>query len=324
MKRKVTSHDVAKTAGVSQSTVSKAFTKNGRISDETKQHILNVASELGYHPNAFARNLSQQKSNIVGIMMGKVDNQFYPHVLEVFSKKLRELGKQIMFIHTDDEDSIEENLLLALQYNVEAMIMTSVSLSTSMTKTFQNANVPVILFNRYSQDDSVHKVVCDNFAGGQLAAKTLLELGKERLAFVGGNPNTSTNQDRKQGFVQYLDKHAKTLELALESNISYEWGKQAAQIMLSQKVKPDGIFCNSDTIALGVIDGAKAAKLSIPDDVAIIGFDDIHAASWDAYQLTTLRQPVEAMINKTLDILIREESPALHKLEIELIRRSSA
>lgn len=321
--KKVTSHDVAKAAGVSQSAVSRAFTPKGKIAQETRKRIMAAATELGYHPNAFARSLVQQKSNIVGIVMGRVDNHFYPYVLELFAAKLREQGKQIMFFNGDDDAAVEENLLLALQYKVQAMIMTSVSLSSGMAKTFKDAGVPVILFNRYTQDSSVHAVICDNLAGGELAAKTLINAKKNRFAFIGGKANTSTNQDRKQGFVQYLEKHGKSLSIALENDFSYNWGKQAAKIIFSEKDSPDALFCASDLIAMGAIDSARAAERQIPEDLAIIGFDDIPAASWDAYKLTSIRQPVETMIDKTLSLLEDDSDTQVFKFSAELIERST-
>lgn len=315
--KKVTSHDVARAAGVSQSAVSRAFTPDGKIAAKTRQKILSVARQLGYHPNAFARSLVQQKTNIVGVLMGSIDNQFYPTVLETLTARLQASGRQVMLFSVGADENVEDTLLRALQYQIEAMVMTSVKLSSTVAKTFSEAGVPVILFNRYVDETGTFAVICDNASGGQMAANALIDSGCKHLAFVGGTPNSSTNQDRKEGFIKQLSKRGVRLRYKLEGeSYSYAWGQRAADALLANEPVPDGIFCSSDTIAFGLIDALRTRyKLRVPDDVCVIGFDDVPSASWDAYALSTLRQPSGEMVDAVLNVLENPGS-ALAKLEL--------
>ena len=314
-KSRLTSHDVAKEAGVSQSVVSRAFTPGSKIASSTRKHVLAIAHKLGYHPNAFARGLVKQSTSIIGILMARVDNHFYPQVLEQFSSALTQAGKHVMFFNTSEDDDVEAALLTALQYQVEAMVITSISLSSQMAQIFADAGVPVVLFNRYVKANNVFAVVCDNYAGGREAAKLLLDGGHKRFAYVGGQADSSTNQDRKKGFEERLEKSAKALAFTLEGSYSYEWGRAAATELLTRPKPPDAIFCGSDMIAMGLMDEARYAfGLSIPDELAIIGFDDIPAASWQTYQLTTIRQPVDELVAKTLGVLTHDTKQTAKQL----------
>lgn len=325
--RKVTSHDVAKAAGVSQSAVSRAFTPGGKIAAKTRKKILSVARQLGYHPNAFARGLVQQKTNIVGVLMGSIDNQFYPKVLETLTARLQTEGRQVMLFSVGPEENIEDTLLRALQYQIEAMVMTSITLSSTVAKTFSEAGVPVILFNRYVDAPGTFAVICDNVSGGRLAADALIDGGCERLAFVGGAPNSSTNQDRKRGFAERLAERGQELSFDLDNEAySYVWGQRAADSLFSSTAVPDGVFCSSDTIAFGLMDALRQRfNKRIPEDVSVIGFDDVPTAGWDAYALSTVHQPTDVMVDAVLEILDKPTAAPSHRhLPVRFVQRGSS
>jgi len=300
----VTSHDVARAAGVSQSVVSRAFSPNGKIAPATRQRVLSAARNLGYHPNAFARSLVQQRTRIVGVLVARLDNHLYPRVLEELTARLWEAGRQVMYFNIDDGGDLEGVLRTALQYRVEAMVIASITLSSHMAEVFYEAGVPVVLFNRRLDDPNVHAVSCDNTGGGQLVADTLLDAGHERFAFVGGHPDTSTNQDRKGGFIAGLRARGAALSYALEKDYSYDWGRSAARHLFAQAEPPDALFCAGDLVALGALDALRVdLGLRVPEDAAVIGFDDVQAASWGGYELSTVRQPIGEMIAQTLAIV---------------------
>lgn len=307
----ITSHDVARAAGVSQSVVSRAFNPNGKIAASTRERVLAVAQKLGYYPNAFARTLVQQRTKIVGVLMARIDNHFYPKVLEDFTAQLWNAGRQVMYFGVDDGQDVNKVLQMALQYRVEAMVVASITLSSRMAEIFSEAGIPVVLFNRSRSSThngaDVYAVMCDNLYGGTLVANTFLAAHHERYAFIGGSPDTSTNQDRKTGFMNTLQQRSAALSYAVEREYSYEWGRHAARYLFEQNSPPDAIFCASDLIALGALDTARAEfALRVPEEVAIIGFDDIQAAGWLGYQLTTVRQPIDLMLAETLAIIVGE------------------
>ena len=305
---RVTSTDVAKAAGVSQSVVSRAFTVGGKVSAKTRARVLLVAAQLGYQPNAMARGLVTQRSNLVGVVVGDSANPFYSQVLTRFSEELQVLGKQVLLLTTGDA---EHALLLALQYRVEAIIITTAALSSPVAAAFAGSGVPVVFFNRYAEQPGSWAVSCDNVGGGRTVAEVLLGAGHQRFAFIGGKPDTSTNQDRREGFRVRLREAGVDLELSVEKEYTYEWGYHAARYLpgvgsgFTLGPAIDAVFCANDIVALGVLDALRESGRRVPEDVAVVGFDDIPAASWRGYALTTVAQPVEGMIGATLELLSR-------------------
>ncbi len=345
-KAPVTSHDVARAAGVSQSAVSRAFNPNGKIAAATREKVLEVARALGYYPNAFARTLVQQRTKVVGVMMARIDNHFYPKVLEDLTTQLWQVDRQVMYFGVDEErvsaqldastdvpfsydQDLGRVLQMALQYRVEAMVVASVTLSSRTAEIFSEAGIPVVLFNRSpshaQRSANVYAVSCDNFYGGTLAADTFLDARYARYAFIGGSPDTSTNRDRKAGFMDTLKGRGAGLTYAVEKEYSYAWGRNASRYLFEQKTPPDAIFCASDLIALGALDSARAEfALRVPEDVGIIGFDDIEAAGWLGNQLTTVRQPIDLMLKETLAVVTGErEKAGQFTLPVKLIARAT-
>lgn len=304
--------------------VSRAFSGSGSVAPAMKRKILEVARAMGYLPNAFARGLSQQRSGIVGVLMGQIDNHFYPRVLELLAAELHKTGRQLLFF-TLVEDDLEGVLYGALQYRVEAMIATSVTLSSRLTQVFAGAGIPIILFNRALEGAGVSTVTCDNRAGGGLVATTLLRAGHTAFAFIGGDPNSSTNRERKKGFVAGLAEGGAAPLHSLEGAYSYAWGQAAAKRLLDSGGRVDACFCASDLVAFGALDAFRAAGLRVPQDLSIIGFDDVPAAAWDSYRLSSVRQPVAAMVQATLELLDESSGEAhTRTLSPTLIQRSSS
>lgn len=326
MSKKVTSIEVAKQAGVSQSTVSRVFSSNSaNVSEKARQKVVKVAEKLGYQPNIIARMMSTSQTNIVGIVMATITSPFYPYVLEKFLKELQVIERQVLLFTASPNQSIDDVLPLALQYQVDALIITSATLSSEMAKHSMESGTPVILFNRYVNDPNISAVCADNIAGGRLAAEVLLETGHERLAFIAGVQNTSTSQDREQGFSDVLQEQGYQ---RAQGHYTYESGYSATEELLKSSEMPDSIFCANDIMAIGAIDAIRAKGLQVGEDISVIGFDDIPMANWGAYQLTTISQEVDTMIQGTIDLMLEKiKSPnSLSRTERvagRLIARSS-
>jgi DNA-binding LacI/PurR family transcriptional regulator len=332
-KKRVTSVDVARAAGVSQSVVSRAFTPGGRVSTDTRKRVHAVAAELGYRPNILARNLVKRSTNITGIVMSDLMNPFYPYVLKIFTEKLRAMGHQVLLFSLTEPEEIQSVVATALQYQVAALIVVSVTMPSDVVQECSDNNLPVILFNRYVRAPRVRAVTCDNIEGGRLVANVLLDAGHRRLAFIGGRPDTSTNEDRLKGFSDRLQERGSALSAAVAKEYTYDWGFEAASSLLRDRGEaPDAIFCANDIVAIGALDAARhALGLEVPGDVSIIGFDDIPAAGWPPYALTTVRQPVDRMIDRTLALLVEALAAGQPALEASfdlipgsLVVRSSA
>lgn len=311
MRKKVTSIEVANRAGVSQSTVSRVFSGgSSNVSNQARQQVLKAAQELGYQPNAIARMMSTRQTHIIGIVMATITSPFYPYVLEKFLCELQAIDRQVLLFTASDNQSIDDLLPLALQYQVDALIITSATLSSEAAAASLRTGTPVILFNRTVSDPNVSAVCADNLAGGRLAADVLLDAGHRRLAYVAGLENTSTTQDRERGFTVRLRERGYTHIQRAQGAYTYESGYAAATDLLERAEPPDAIFCANDIMALGAIDAIRAQGLTVGQDVSVIGFDDIPMANWGAYQLTTISQEVDSMIQRTISLMLdRIEQP---------------
>ena len=317
--KKPTSVDVARQAGVSQSTVSRIFSPGAKVHPETRQKVLAAALDLGYQPNAIARSLITQRTNIIGIVMAQITSPFYPYVLEKFIQKLQAMGRQVLLFNAAPNQDIDDILPLVLQYQVDGLIITSATLSSAMAAACAKNGTPVLLFNRYVPKAKASAVCCDNVAGGRMVANFLLDAGHQRLAYIAGSKNTSTNIDREKGFTTQLQARGYNQWLREQGAYTHESGYAAAKRLLQQDNPPDAIFCANDIMAQGALDAARfALGLHVPQAVSIIGFDDIPAASWPSYALTTVRQPVNMMIDTAIDLMLerveKPETEPTHKL----------
>jgi DNA-binding LacI/PurR family transcriptional regulator len=305
MAERVSSIEVARRAGVSQSTVSRVFSNDApNVADETRERVLNAARELGYQPNAIARMMSKGSSNIIGIVLANIVNPFYPYVLDKFLRELQAMDRHVLLFTVPPEQDIDHILPLVLQYQVDALIITSATLSSAMAAECQRRGTPVILFNRYVRNNSVSAVSTDNLSGGRRIADLLLDSGHACIAYLAGTVQTSTNADRERGFSERLRERGAALVGRAQGDFTYDSGFRAARDLFDEaRVLPDALFCANDSMALGAIDAARARGLRVPEDMSIIGFDDIPMAAWQAYQLTTVRQDVDAMIALTLEMM---------------------
>lgn len=331
--QRVTSIDVARLAGVSQSTVSRAFTPGASVSPEARERVLAAARALGYRPNALARSLITRQSNIVGIVMANLTSPFHPYALEQFIQRLQAMGRQALLFSTAPDEDIDDLLDQVLQYRVDGLIITAATISSQMAEQCASNGIPVVLFNRYVLGANVSAVCCDNVEGGRLVANVLLDAGHRRLAFIAGREDSSTNIDREKGFGDRLrERGLAHWQREVAGAYTYEAGYEAACRLLSGAGLGacDAIFCASDSVAIGVMEAARARfGLAIPEDLSIIGFDDIPAAAWPSYALTTIRTPMRRMIDATLELLLSQleefrRQPVMTLIPGQLIQRTSA
>lgn len=319
MLKRITSIDVAKRAQVSQSTVSRVFSDDSpNVANATRERVLQVAEELGYRPNVIARMMSRRETNIIGIVMANITSPFYPYVLDKFLQQFQAIGKHVLLFTVAEGQSVDDILPLVLQYQVDGLIITSATLSSAMADECARSGTPVILFNRTVKNSNISAVCADNLGGGRRVADLLLDTGHKQLVYMAGPSNTSTNNDRERGFYQRLTERGYQGMRQVQANYTYESGYESALALLDTGVLPDAIFCANDIMALGAMDAIRARGLSIPDEMSVVGFDNIPMASWGAYNLTTVSQEVDDMIDKTMAILQAKlehpESPPIIEL----------
>jgi len=327
---KVTSLDVAKKIGVSQSAVSRVFTPGASVSNEMEGRVLKAANELGYRPNMLARSLNTGKSRIIGLVVSYLDNQFYPNVLESLSSKLQESGYHILiFIASNGTKNLDQVLNEILDYQVDGIIMASVELSSVISKKIDSAGIPVILLNRSLDNMRFSSVTSNNYNGGKQIANFLIKGGHRKISHIAGNEKASTQRDRETGFIDGLKETGVDLFSREVGNFVLDEASSATRKMFSSKNSPDAVFVANDHMAFAVMDVLRIELgLKIPEDVSVIGYDDVKISSWPSYDLTTVRQPINNMVDRTISLLISQlegNIPAKQiEVDAELIVRSSA
>lgn len=327
---RVTSAEVAARAGVSQSAVSRVFTPGASASAKTVEKVRRAAAELGYRPNVLARAMVSGKSRMIGLVVAYLDNYFYPEALEILSNTLQERGYHVLvFMASQTAGNIDGVVDEILDYQVDGIVAASVALSSDLSDRCQAAGVPIVLFNRYQEDTRHWAVSSDNFGGGQAAARHLLACGHERIGYVAGWEGASTQRDREAGFRAGLAEAGRDIDLRAVGQYRGDAAAEAARSLLDRPDRPDAIFVANDHMAFVAMDVARSELgLRIPEDLAVIGFDDVPPAAWPAYDLTTIRQRASAMVARTVDILLadiegRSGPPKLETIEAPLILRGS-
>jgi len=303
---RVTSADVARLAGVSQSAVSRVFTDGASASAKTSAKVKQAASTLGYRPNRLARSLLTGKSYIVGLVVAYLDNYFYPEVLEKLSKSLQQKGYHVlMFMAEQTAENIDDVVEEIMEYQVDAIVTASVALSSELADRCQLAGIPLVQFNRVQEQSRFSSVTTDNFRGGWQIACHLIDQGCSHFGYIAGWEGASTQRDREAGFRAGLAENGFELGFRALGNFRTEQSYQAARELVAAKKRPDGVFVANDAMALVVMDVVRyEAGLDIPQDIAIVGYDDIPPAGWASYNLTSFSQPADEMVENTVNLLM--------------------
>ncbi len=304
MPRYTSSTDVARLAGVSQSAVSRVYRPGASVSVETRRKVLEAAEALGYRPSLIPQIMLNHRSHLVAMVVGGLYNPFYSTVLEQFATKLQESGDQVLLVHVDSGYSLDEAITKLASYRVDAVVSALAVLTADAAAEFARLNIPLVSFNSPLRNEWVSSVSSDNHAAGGAIADHFMARGARSFGYITGPSGSPANEDRFAGYRARLFEHGfEDLEIAA-ADFHYEAGVEAARAMLAQPHVPDAIFCANDLMAMGAIDAIrKDARLQIPDDVMIAGFDGIPAASWAAYDLTTFEQDAPAMVDEALRIV---------------------
>lgn len=328
---RVTSIDVARLAGVSRSAVSRVFTPGASVSARTAEKVRDAAEKLGYRPNVLARSLITGRSRMIGLVVAYLDNYFYPEALEKLSNALQAEGYHVLiFMASQTAGNIDTVLEEILDYQVDGIIMASVALSSELTARCQAAGVPVMLFNRAQDDAGISAVTSDNRAGGRAVARFLLDGGHKRFGHIAGWEGASTQRDREQGFAEGLREAGINGYDREVGNFQIDEARAAARRMFDRSDRPDAVFAANDHMAFAVMDVLRyELGLSVPGDVSVVGFDDVPPAAWPAYDLTTVRQRANLMVEHTVSTLLKMiEQPNAdaeqHVLPAPMVVRGSA
>ena len=320
---------MAVAAGVAQSTVSRCFLPGSELSPATRARVQEVAAALGYVPNALARSLITRRSEMVALIVTAFTLRMNPAIVSGIGRALNARGKQLLLMAVDTDHAAREAARAALQYPLDGLVLAT-ALDDADVRPFLKRGVPVLSFNRPATLPRVDRLATDHAASAREIAELLHAAGHRRFLCVGGMPRWQVNLERATGFLDRLAALEGTDAVQVVADPSYEDGRRVFREHVQAHGAPDAVFCVNDTLAFGVLDACRFdLGLQAPRDVSVVGFDDIDEAAHQSYDLTTVRQGIDAMADEAVELLLRRlvqpDAKAQRRLfPGVLVRRGSA
>ena len=310
---RVTSYDVARIAGVSQSAVSRCFKPGASVSKKMRARVMKAAKELGYQPNAIARSLITRRSNMVAVVISQQTNLYYPEVLVELSQRFSERGIRVLLFTLEHESDIDVMLDQILQYQVDGVVEAA-RLSEKQIGSIERRGIPLVFYNRSLKDRIVNAVCCDQAEGERSLVNGLVRAGHRTFGLISGPEDSAVSVERTQGALERLKELGIKTVTVVSGDYSYESGADGL-LQLHKKTGslPDAIICANDVMAIGCLDAARyQLGVKVPDDLSVVGFDGVGPAQWESYNLTTIRQPVDRMTSAAVSMILeRIEQPDL-------------
>jgi LacI family transcriptional regulator len=334
MGQQLTLEDVAKLAGVHRSTVSRVINDSPNVSPEARKKVQRVIQSTGYQPNAAARSLASQRSNMIGLVLPRsvssfFTDPFFPHLTQgiAFGCNNNNLSLSLFLAgNREDEDKILPRI--SRRGFLDGILIQAGRPDEFLIDRLTKSNIPVVIIGRPFAPDGICYIDIDNISAGTKATQHLLDLGYQNIATITGNHDSTVTLDRLEGYQKALTAAGREIrpDLIAEGDFSEHSGYLAMKALLPDR--PDAIFCQSDIMAAGAMRAIQEAGLSVPEDIAIIGFDDIPIARQLKVQLTTIKQPITKFGIKAVELLIdlieNDTKPARRViLDTEIIVRDS-
>lgn len=301
----VTLKDVAERAGVSRSAVSRTYTKGASVSPKTRAKVEQAALALGYRPNVLASSLTTGRTKMVGLVSNNFHNPIFLEVFDRFTRGLQEKGLRPLLVNLTDETNPEASVQLLRQYSVDAVIVASSTLPVNFARQFHDAGVKVVhSFGRHGDKSSINVVGIDNIAAGRLAAQTLIDRGYQRIGMMAGPESATSTQDRHAGFMEVMrtrpDLH---VSVSFADAYSFDAGRAEMGRLLAED-RAEAYFCGDDVLSIGALSAVRDAGLRVPEDIGLIGLNDMEMAGWANINLTTIRQPIADIITGAVDMVM--------------------
>ncbi len=302
-----TSRDIARIAGVSQTTVSRVLQNRGNVQESTRQRVLKALQDTGYVPNLQARAMRMRRSGLVGVVTGRITNPFYPELLDGLAQALAAVDLR-MALWASDEPASSTVAVQAIQGGaVDGLIFTAATPNDPALKQAVSQRLPIVLVNRSISGLHCDQVTSDNVGGGRLVAEYFLAHGHTDVAVVGGNDLISTGRERRKGFVGAFAEHG--IEIPAhrqpECDFTHDAARFAGLELLGGESPPTAVFCVNDLVAFGLQDAAHRLGIAMPDGLWVAGYDDIPMASWDRIDLTSVRQPIESLARVAVETVVK-------------------
>ncbi|MDD7911583.1 LacI family DNA-binding transcriptional regulator [Pseudovibrio exalbescens] len=309
--QKVNAKKVAELAGVSRSAVSRSFSGNGRVSAETRAKVFAASEQLGYRPNGLASSLARQTSDIVALINGDAPDFREVFFVQNLSRALFNAGMTPLMLSVRNDDSGAETLSQFLRFPLLTAVVSADSIEARHVIPHCPYAPPIMLNENYSRDDEVDAVRLDEVKGiGEMVAH-LESTGRKTLWFIAGRQTTSAYSSRKMALLEALARSDLRLLDSEVGDFFYDSGTAAFERLYQRGPLPDAIFCANDLMAMGVMDTARFKYgLRVPEDLYVVGFDDIPQSSWPTYALPSIQQRDADIINAILEILTERKEGA--------------
>ncbi|WP_342078244.1 LacI family DNA-binding transcriptional regulator [Yoonia sp. SS1-5] len=297
--------DVANRAGVSTSAVSRTFTDGASVSVKMRRKVEKAAAELGYSPNFLARSLTTRRTKLIGLVANNFHNPIFLEVFDLFTCGLQDRGLRPLLVNLSNETDPAQSVRMLNQYSVDGVIVASSTLPPAFSKAFRDKQMSVVnTFGRYSSSPDVHVVGIDNMHVGRMAAAELAARGYRSVAFLGGPRAATSTQDRLQGFQAEVAQHPQmSCSYSFADDYSFQAGR-AEMLRLAQTGTAEAYFCGDDVLSIGVLSAIRDLGLSAPDDIGVIGFNDMEMSGWENIALTTIRQPIRQIVDASVDLMV--------------------
>jgi LacI family transcriptional regulator len=306
MGRQPTSRDLARLAGVSQATVSRVLTNNPKVNAETRARVLQVLKDANFTPNALARAMKTGRTDTIGVFMTRVTSPFHAALLDEIGRLLSEAGLHMILwnIEHDPEETVSE---VVQQRLVDGFLLTSATYSSSLHTMAVASGTPTVLLHRGIDGLECDQVVGDNWQGAYDAGRYLIEAGHRDIGLVNLGHTGNTSRDRDLGFRAALAEAGVSIKPRniVTAGVDHADGHAAVRKLLSAKKPPTAIYAVTDLLAFGLLDGARSLDVRVPDDLWVVGFDNTDMASWEAFDLTTVDQPIHAIAQAGIELLRR-------------------
>jgi len=332
--RSVTSYDVARRAGVSQSTVSRALRDDPRVVEKTRLRIRALAKEMGYVPHVTARSLITRKSSTIGIVSGDLHNPSYPTLVNTLQDCFARNDYRVLLMSDRTEGSLEKDILALRGGLVDGVAFISSRLDSPMVSEIIDWKIPLVILNRDVDGRYAHRVdrvTSDNIGGGRLVADHLIDMGHTRIALISGPLDNPSIRMREKGFRDRLEERRVPIDEACvhRGAVDAATGLAGGLALLTGPDRPTAVFCATDYIAYGTLDAAKRLDLDVPGEVSVVGYNDLQQSSWSIFDLTTVRQPLEDMAVAAAELLLAridgdEGRPVHRNFDVEWVPRGSA
>jgi DNA-binding LacI/PurR family transcriptional regulator len=328
-----TIQDVAKAAGVAASTVSRYLNGQLKVSPATEARLIGAVRQLGYVPNAQAKNLARRRSGVIGFVVPEVSNPYFGTIADYVVEAVERRGLLVLLCATRSHVVKEASYIdLLASGAIDGMLYLGSFRSNERLAAAIRGGLPVVVVDEpITGLPDVHTVVMDDYAGGYQAASYLVALGHRRIAFVSGPAELGSVQERWRGYCDALIKGGidPDEQLNLPGHFTEQFGASALSRLLAGGQPPTAAFVASDYIALGMLSAAEAHGVRVPEDLSVVGFDDIRFSQYVQPRLTTIRSPVERLAQTGVDLLfdrLADAEAAAHTevLPVELIVRDSA